>query len=425
MSARASRRQFLQSSTSAALVGALATEAAFSRFAHAKANDDVLRVGLVGCGGRGSGAASNALEADPNTRLVAMGDAFADRLEGSLARFKADPNLAPRVDVPAERQFVGFDAYKQVIECSDVVLLCTPPHFRPAQFKAAVAANKHCFVEKPVAVDGPGVRSVLATAEEAKKKNLSVVSGLCWRYDEGVRATMGQIHNGAIGDITAMQCTYDTGLLWKWDRKEGWSDMEYQLRNWLYYTWLSGDHNNEQHIHSLDKMGWAMKDEYPVSAMGVGGRQQRTAEVYGNIYDHFSITYEFANGVRAFSQCRQMGDCATDVSDHLFGTKGKCDIMKNIIKGETNFRFSGKKGNMYVDEHRALFESIRQSKPINNGEYMAKSTLMAIMGRMAAYTGQKVTWDQALNSQEVLGPTKYEWGTLPTPPVAIPGGKVT
>jgi len=419
-SASTSRRDFLKASTAVAMTGALASQLSIARSAHA-AGDDVLRVGLVGCGGRGSGAAANALAADPNVKLVALGDAFADRLEQSLNNLKGQAAIGERVDVPAERRFVGFDAYKQVIECSDVVLLCTPPHFRPMQLKAAIEAGKHVFCEKPVAVDAPGVRSVLATAAEAKRKGLAIVNGLCWRYDYGMRETFGQIHNGTIGDIVTLQCTYDTGTLWKWERKEAWSDMEYQLRNWLYYTWLSGDFNTEQHVHSLDKMAWAMKDEPPVSAIGVGGRQQRIEPIYGNIYDHFSITYEYANGVKCFAQCRQMDGCANDVTDHVYGTKGKVDVMKHDIKGETAWRFKGKKGNMYQTEHEELFKGIRSGNPLNNGDYMAKSSMMAIMGRMAAYTGQKITWEQAMNSTEDLSPAKYEWGPMPTPAVAIPG----
>lgn len=419
-SASTSRRDFLKASTAAAVAGAVASQLSVARSAHA-AGDDVLRVGLVGCGGRGSGAAGNALAADPNVKLVAMGDAFADQLEVSLNNLKGQGPIAERIDVPAERRFVGIDAYKKVIECSDVVLLCTPPHFRPAQLKACIAAGKHVFAEKPVAVDAPGVRSVLATAAEAQRKKLAIVSGLCWRYDQGMRETFGQIHNGVIGDIVNLQCTYNTGTLWKRDRKESWSDMEFQLRNWLYYTWLSGDFNTEQHVHSLDKMAWAMKDEPPVSAVGVGGRQQRTDAIYGHIYDHFSITYEYASGAKCFAQCRQMDGCANDVTDHVFGTKGKADVMKHEIKGETAWRFKGKKGSMYQVEHEELFKSIRAGNPINNGDYMAKSSLMAIMGRMAAYTGQKITWEQAMNSAEDLTPTSYEWGPLPTPPVAVPG----
>src|SRR5205823_4132485 len=286
-----------------------------------------------------------------------------------------------------------------------------------------IGAGKHVFAEKPVAVDAPGVRSVLQTCEEAKKKNLSLVSGLCWRYDTTMRETMQKIHDGGVGDITALQCTYNAHGLWMIPRKPEFSDMEWQIRNWLYFTWLSGDHNVEQHIHSLDKMAWAMRDEYPVKASGIGGRQVRTGREYGHIFDHHSVVYEYANGVKLFSACRQQAGCDTDVTDHIFGTQGTCDVMQYAIKGEKPWRFprAQRGSNMYQNEHNELIASIRSGKPINNGDYMTKSTLMAIMGRMATYTGKVISWDQALNSQEDLAPPKYEFGSLPVPAVAMPG----
>src|SRR5262249_58471910 len=282
--------------------------------------------------------------------------------------------------------------------------------------------------EKPVAVDGPGARAVLRACEEAKAKKLSVVSGLCWRYDFAKRATFAQVHDGAVGDIVALQCTYNAGELWHYPRQPEWSDMEWQVRNWLYFTWLSGDHNVEQHIHSLDKMAWAMKDEYPVRAWGVGGRQVRTDPAFGHIFDHHFVCYEYANGVKCFATCRQQRGCHTDVTDYVMGTNGTCDVMKHVIrgrKGDPRWRYEPAKGvddpGMYQNEHNELIASIRAGKPINNGDYMTKSTLMAIMGRMATYTGQVVTWDKALNSQENLMPARLEFGSLPVPPVARPG----
>ncbi len=418
------RRQFLKTGTAATL-GTVALGLGVSQAAYAGENN-TLKVGLIGCGGRGTGAAAQALRADPNTELVALGDAFADHLESSLSNLQKQ-DIGPRVKVDDDHKFVGFDAYKQVIEACDVVVLTTPPHFRPAHFKAAVEAGKHAFVEKPVAVDAPGVKSILATSELAKQKNLSVVSGLCWRYHHGMQATFDQIHDGGIGDIVAMQCSYNTRGLWKFPRKPGWSDMEYQMRNWLYYTWLSGDFNTEQHVHSLDKMAWAMQDQYPLACSGTGGRQTRTEEIYGHIYDHFAIVYEYENGVKGFSRCRQQDGCAVDVSDHMFGSKGKADVFAHQLsdhKGETLWKLKRRRGvpdNMYQNEHDEFFKSIRSGNPINNGNYMAKSTMMAIMGRMAAYTGQKITWDQAMNSQLDLSPKAYEWGELPTPEIAQPG----
>ena len=416
------RRQFLKAGTAVTL-GTMAAQLGVAQRAYA-AENNTLKVGLIGCGGRGTGAAAQALTADANTELVAMGDAFADRLDSSLRNLKNNP-VGPRVKVDEEHKFVGFDAYKHVLDTCDVVLLTTPPHFRPAHLKAAVLAGKHVFVEKPVAVDAQGVKSILETCELAKKKTLSIVSGLCWRYHHGMQATFDQIHDGAIGDLVTMQCSYNTRGLWKHPRQDGWSDMEYQLRNWLYYTWLSGDFIAEQHVHSLDKMAWAMQDEYPISCSGTGGRQTRTDEIYGNIFDHFAIVYEYANGVKAFSRCRQQDGCAVDVSDHIYGTKGRADVFAHAMldhKGNTTWKHRKQRGdNMYQNEHDEFFASIRGGNPINNGNYMAKSTMMAVMGRMAAYTGKEITWEQAMNSKLDLTPKKYEWGDLPTPPVAMPG----
>ena len=414
-----SRRSFLQRSTAATVGGALLGNLAIGRAAHA-AGSDVLSIGLVGCGGRGSGAAANALNADPNTRLTAVADVFADRLAGSLTNLKKQ--YADRVDVPAERQFVGFDAYRQLIDSGvDVVLLATPPHFRPAHFRACIEADKHVFVEKPVAVDAPGVRHVLETVKMSQRKNLSVVSGLCWRYDFGVRETMKRAIDGAIGQIVAIQENYNAHGLWHRPRQEHWSDMEWQMRNWLYFTWLSGDHNVEQHVHSLDKAAWLMGEEPPTSAIGLGGRQTRTDPKFGHIFDHHAVVYEYAGGVRLYSFCRQQDGCSSDVSDQFLGTKGICDVLRNTIRGETNWRYQGPKSNMYDQEHRELLAGIRSGNIINNGLYMARSTMLAVMGRMATYTGKKITWDEAINSQEDLTPPAYEWGPLPTPPVAMPG----
>jgi predicted dehydrogenase len=419
------RRDFLKTSGASAAALTLANWKAV----HA-AGSDTLRVGLVGCGGRGTGAASQALHADPNVKLVAMGDAFRDRLDSSLAALRREGDIAAKIDVRPERCFTGFDACQQVINSGvDVVLLCTPPHFRPAHLRLAIQAGKHVFAEKPVAVDAPGVRSVLATCQEAARRRLSVVSGLCWRYHQGMRDVMQRVHEGAIGSIVALQCTFNTSTLWNRARQPSWSDMEYQMRNWLYFTWLSGDFNVEQHVHSLDKMAWAMRDQYPERCYGVGGRQVRTAPAFGHIYDHMAVTYEYANGVKVFSMCRQMADCPNDVSDTIMGAQGTATLLHRDrrqayrIRGANTFDASqvARRDDMYQHEHYELFASIRNGRPINNGEYMAKSSLMGIMGRMACYTGQLITWEQALNSREDLTPPRYEWGPLPSPPVALPG----
>jgi len=421
------RRRFLQSSTGALVGGSLAMALGAARSVHA-AGSDILKVGLVGCGGRGNGAAVNAMHAEKNVRLTALGDAFPDALEQSRKvlekQLNGRPDQEDQYAVTDDHAFHGFDAYKQVIDSGvDVVLLCEPPHFRPAHLRAAIEAGKHVFCEKPVAVDATGVRSVLETTELARKKNLSIVSGLCWRYDAGVRETIKRIQDGAIGDITAIQENYLTGTLWTRQRKPEWSEMEYQMRNWYYYTWLSGDHIVEQHIHSLDKALWLMGDKPPASCFGLGGRQVRTEQPkWGHIYDHFAVCYEWENGVRTFAYTRQMAGCYGETDDYVFGSKGRAVILKNeVTNADGRWKFPGEKPSMYDEEHRELFAGIRSGNLINNGVYMSYSTLLAIMGREACYTGQKITWDEALNSPQNLSPAKYEWGDMPFPPVALPG----
>jgi predicted dehydrogenase len=415
------RRDFLKTSAAAAA----ATTLSAVPFVHAQGQDAVLRIGLIGCGGRGTGAAKNALHADPRVRLTAMGDTFRDRLDSSLRDLRRDGGVSAKVDVPAERQFVGFNNYQQVIDSGvDVVLLCTPPHFRPMHLEAAVRAGKHIFCEKPVAVDAPGLRRVQAACRDAQTRRLNLVSGLCYRYHGGMRETFQRIHDGAVGDIVALQCIYNFGALWHRTRQAGWSDMEWQIRNWLYFTWLSGDFNVEQHVHSLDKMMWAMRDQPPVRCVGLGGRQVRTGPEFGHIFDHMACVYEFPGGIKCFSSCRQQARCATEVNDFVMGSTGKVDIMDHSITGRTTWRYPAarrREDDMYQNEHNELFAAIRSGNPINNGEYMCKSTLMAIMGRMACYTGQAVTWEQALNSREDLSPPRYDWIELPVPPVAQPG----
>jgi predicted dehydrogenase len=413
-----SRRDFLRRSGGVlAATGALPWLHAGVHVAHS----DTLRIGLIGCGGRGTGAVADALRADPQTRLTAAGDAFAERVQRSIGGL-AEAGFADRVDVPPERQFTGLDAYQKVVDSDvDVVILAEPPHFRPEHLAYAVKRGKHCFVEKPVAVDAPGVRSVLATCKTAEQQGIAIVSGLCYRYEKSKRETIQRIHDGAVGDITSLEVNYLTGGLWMHKRRPEWSDMEWQLRNWLYFTWLSGDLIAEQHIHSLDKAAWAMRDRYPVAAVSLGGRQVRVDPAYGNVYDHFATIYEWDDGVRCYSHCRQQVGCHTDVSDHIVGTKGRAELMRHSITGEQPWRFDGQNDNMYQAEHDALFASIRAGKPINNGEYMCNSTMMAILGRMAAYTGKRITWEQAWASEERLGPQSYDLGPLPVEPVAMPG----
>jgi len=415
-----SRRSFLKKSGSAAVGAAVVGNLVVPRAAHASV-DETIRIGLIGCGGRGTGAAVNAMKADPNCKLVAMADVFKDRLDAS--RENLSKRGGEKYAVPDDACFVGFDAYKQLLATDvDVVLLATPPHFRPVQYRAAIEAGKHVFAEKPVAVDAPGVRHVMETNELAKERGLSVVSGLCWRYDFGVRETMRRIREAkAIGDIVAIQSDYNTGTLWHRGDNPSWSRMEYQIRNWLYYAWLSGDHNVEQHVHSLDKTAWLMGDAHPVRATGLGGRQQRTGEKWGHIFDHHAVVYEYEDGVRVFSYCRQQDGCSRHVDEYVMGTKGTAEVLKHTIDGESRWRYRGEKPNMYDQEHRELFASIRSGRPINNGHYMANSTMIAIMGRMVTYTGLTLTWDQCIDSQERLGPEEYDWVDVPEPPVAVPG----
>lgn len=417
------RRDFLKRSSSLLAVSAAAPYLALSRPGLA-ADSETIKVGLVGCGGRGSGAADQAMKADPKVMLTAMGDVFGDRLDNSLKALRQSGG--DKVQVTPESSFIGLDAYKKVIESGvDVVLLCTPPGFRPAHLRAAIEAGKHVFCEKPMAVDGPGVRSVLESAAKAKEKNLGLASGFCWRSNLGERALMRRVHDGQIGEPMALHTTYNTGPIWVKPRKPGQTDLEYQLRNWYYYTWLSGDHIAEQAVHSIDKMAWAMRDVPPERCVAHGGRQVRTGPEYGHIYDHFSVVYEYANGARGFHFCRQQAGCATDNSDYFIGTKGIARIKAFgplSITGQNPWKFSGERPDMYQVEHDEFFASIRKGQPLNHGTWMAHSTLLAVMGRMAAYTGQIVTWEQALNSEEKLGPEQLDWNApLPEPPVAMPG----
>ncbi len=399
------RRQFLTNSAAVSASVLLAGAGRNSAFA---AGGDTLRVGLIGCGGRGTGAAINCIDSSEGVQLVAMGDLFGDRLENSMRRLQKKKKDA--VKVTKDTCFTGFDAYKKVLDSDvDMVILATPPHFRPIQFEAAVDAGKHVFMEKPVATDPAGARRMLAAAEKADEKNLRVVAGTQRRHHPGYIREMKNIHDGAIGELVAGQCYWNMGTLWHRGRKEEWSEMEYQIRNWLYFTWLSGDHIVEQHVHNIDVINWAFGGP-PVSAYGVGGRQVRTGEKWGNIYDHFTIEYVYKNGARVMSMCRQMAGTSGRVSERVVGTKGASNCR------------SGGGGNPYVLEHAHLIKAIRSGKPLNEAKRVTESTLTAIMGRMSAYTGRELKWDWVLNSSKLdLSPEKYEFGPAPTRPVAMPG----
>jgi len=413
-----------------AIAGATAmTGLSLMRGAYA-AEDNKLRIGLVGCGGRGRGAAIDALSADPNTVLTAVGDAFKETAAETVNLLKANDAYSNRVLVTPETTFDGLECYKAVIENCDVVLLCEPTHFRPMSFRAAVDAGKHVFVEKPVAVDIPGIKSVLETAAKAKEKGLNVVSGLCWRYHPAVVDIMTRVIEGQIGRLINIDETYLTGRLWKRDRQPGDSEIKFQTRNWYNFNWLSGDFNTEQHIHSLDKAVWANNDEAPVSAVGVGGRMCRVEQPgYGDIYDSFGIMYQFSSGVTCHAYCRQINNCYNNTDDYMYGTDGKATVLSNIIEGKNPYKATAG-GNMYQLEHVALFEAIRGNRDtINNGVYMANSTLMAIMGREAAYTGKRLTYDEVMKDETALVPDGYTWdSTPPTLPdengrykIALPG----
>jgi predicted dehydrogenase len=387
-------------------------------------------VAVIGCGGRGSGAALDAIAADSNAIIWSVADVFPDRLQSGLKNVKAAvesrvqegtlPKTAlDQVQVPEARQFTAFDGYHKAIVDCDAVILATPPHFRPAQLKAAIDAGKHVFCEKPVAVDAPGVRSVLESVKAAEAKNLTIVSGFCWRYSTREREAYQHVHGGALGDICAVYTTYNaTGWVRPQTRQPQWSEMEAQMRSWHYYPWISGDHLVEQAVHSIDKMAWAMNDVPPVRCTAVGGRQCRDqVGEPGCVFDHFAITYEYASGVRGFHMCRHFPNSPSDNSDTIIGSQGVCRVsgFANLheITGATPWKCRTAPNDMYLQEHVEFFQSLRSGTPINDGVRMTNSTLMAIMGRMAAYTAQTITWEQALNSTEELKPTAYDLAAAP------------
>ncbi|GGW31064.1 Gfo/Idh/MocA family protein [Arenibacter certesii] len=419
------RREFIKKSGIAIIGGSLVSPA-LSFGATNLYKDSTLKVGLIGCGGRGTGAAAQALQADPNVVLYAMGDVFEDRLNSAhteLLKVSGD-----KVKVDPKNKFVGFDAYQKVIDSGvDVVLLTTPPAFRPDHLQAAVDAGKHVFCEKPVAVDAPGVHKVLAAAKKAKEKGLSLVSGFCFRYDYPNRAIFGRVLDGQIGDIRTVTTFRHGGEAWYKERQPDWTDMTYRMRNWYYYNWLSGDFIVEQAVHSLDMMSWAMGDKMPISATGTGGRQVRTDKKYGNIFDHFAVEFEYENGAKGYHFTRQQSDTSHKNSVEVHGTDGSSIThigRRYEITGKNSYTYRGERNNMFQTEHDELFASIRNGKPMNDGEWMAKSTMLAIWARMVGYTGQTLTWDQVFNSKESLGPKidEYNWDLVwPSAPVAIPG----
>jgi len=415
-----SRREFVKISAAAVPLAAAAGCATTATAVRStEPVPDKIRVGLIGCGGRGTKAAVNAVESSPNVEICALGDLFQHRIDSSMKRLNEE--VPESVSVTPERIFVGFNAFQGVLETDvEMVILATPPHFRPEHLRASVAAGKHIFMEKPVAVDPVGIRSVLESGDIADQKGLCVVAGTQRRHDPFYIETIKRIHDGAIGDLVAAQCYWNMGGLWVVEREEGWSDMEWQCRNWLYFTWLSGDHIVEQHVHNIDIVNWAMQSP-PEKAVGMGGRQARTDPKYGNIFDHFAVEFEYPNGARVLSMCRQTEGASGRVSERLVGTKGSSN-PKGEIYATRDWKYEGETPNPYIQEHADLIAAIRSGNHINETRQVAESTLCAIMGRMSAYTGREISWKWALNSSQLdLRPEKYEFGDHPVAPVAIPG----
>jgi len=433
------RRTFVKASSLAA--GGLVLSGPLAAKAHSSV-DDTITVGLIGCGGRGTGAVVQALNSGQNVKLVAMADAFKDRLDGCYEYITqqeftdwssgAAVDVSHRIDVPEAHKFVGFDAYEKVLPLVDVVILTTPPGFRPIHFEAAVKAGKHIFTEKPMAVDGPGVRKVLAAAEEAKKKKLNVVVGLQRRYQKIYTQWVEAMQEGAIGDIVTAHVYWNSGGVWVRPREEGQTEMEYQMRNWYYFNWLCGDHINEQHIHNIDVANW-VKGAYPTKAYGMGGRHMRTGKDHGEIFDHHFVEFDYEDGAKMFSQCRHWKGTASRVTESFQGTAGtapKPGVLQTN-SGYSLMRYNDKKDpNPYQVEHNELFEAIARGEyRFADAEHGAKSTMTAIMGRMATYSGQVVTWEEALNSEINLMPEAFNWDALPKVlpdadgnyPIAVPG----
>lgn len=408
-----SRREFLRRTavTGAATIASVS----LARSAHA-AGSGLIKVGLIGCGGRGSGAAANAMNAGKDVQVVAVADVFPERVEtarGQLAKQYPDQFL-----VDDQHAFVGFDAYQKVIASGvDVVVIACTSHFHPVFVKAAVDAGKHVFVEKPVAVDPTGVRLAAAAAEEAKKKNLSVVSGFCWRYDEGVCETIKRIRDGAIGEIVAVQAARLGGPYVLRARQPGWNEMQYQFQNWYHFNWLSGSDPVQNLVHQIDNASWVLGDAAPATVWGMGGRQVCTdPNQYGDELDHHAIVYEYADGKRLFAHGRHIPGCHNQAAVIALGTKGRAFMpSKPYIEGENPWKFKAPEGphSMYDNEHKALFQAIRDGKPINNGDTMCHSSMLSIMGEMVCCTGKQMTWEQVNKSPLNYALPKYGWDVEP------------
>ena len=426
------RRTFCKQ-TAAATTGILASTLPLDAMSNVYDNKK-LKLALIGCGGRGSGAAVQALTADDKVELYAMADAFRDRIDSSLNGIKEHFDGSKNIDVQEKNMFTGFDAYKKAIDLCDVVILTTPPGFRPLHFEYAINNDKHVFMEKPLATDAPGIRKVLEVAKIAKDKKLNVVVGLQRHYQDKYITLYNKVVNGDIGKIVSGQVYWNDGGVWVQKRKPSQSELEYQMRNWYYFTWLCGDHILEQHIHNIDVANWFIGD-YPISAQGMGGREVRNGIDHGQIFDHHFVEFTYASGAVISSQCRHQTGTASRVDEVFQGSNGSVVTGKGEmtdLSGNIKYKYPNKWNedpNPYQVEHDKLFQSIRNNEVINDVEYGAKSTMTAIMGRMATYTGKKITWDQAINSKEMLVPNNLTWNsTPPTLPddngkylVAIPG----
>ena len=428
---KSTRRAFL--AQSAALTGTIAATGLITpRSVHA-AGSDSLRIGLIGCGGRGCGAVASALGVHPDAQLTAMCDAFKDRMV--LSRKTLQKRCGEQIAVDDDHLFDGFDGYQKLLESGvDVAILAESPHFRPIHAEACVEAGVHTFLEKPMAVDAPGVRRILSAGQKAEKKGLSFVSGFETRYSTAARETVRRVHDGMIGDITSLEMIYNTGFLWHRGREPDWSEMQYQMRNWYYFTWLSGDHIVEQHVHLADFSNWIMREEPPLHAWGYGGRQVRTDPKWGDIFDHHAVVYEYASGARLYSMTRQQANTFNAVTKLVQGTRGRLlsgqgGWGKYHIEGDQTWDAPKDPGHPELTTFREMFDGIKSASPVNDAQTMSDSTMLAILGRMATHSGQRITWEDAYRSEQVLAPESYAWDAdppvLPGPdghyPQSIPG----
>jgi myo-inositol 2-dehydrogenase/D-chiro-inositol 1-dehydrogenase len=400
MTTPATRRDFLKTSAAAASAATLAA-LDVTRFAHAQGTG-YIKVGMIGSGGRCSGAAEQALSSGQDVQLAALCDIFEERATGSLDRMKKVKK--DQVVADKDRVFTGFDGYKKVIECADVVLIACASKFHPYYAKAAIEAGKHVFVEKPHGIDAAGLRVMAEACELAKQKKLSLMSGLQWRHNPAVEETVKRIHDGAIGEVVSIEENFLRAPYQLVKRKPGQEELLYHFYNWYHFCWLSGDDVIQSLVHNVDTATWAMNGVTPVKCQGVAGRSASFGEVYGDMFDHHAVVYQYAGGARMYANCRTQNKCYGDYSSQVFGTKGRANLFNGTIDGETKWKYAGKGGNPYQIEHDRLFNAVRTGTPVNSGDYMIKSTHIAVMGQVACYTGQEVTWDQVAKSDFSFGP---------------------